>query len=149
MWRAARQRTEPARDWYLCHCERSEPCLKKCAHWFCCPLNKQRDISSQSFCWPALSSGFCRPLRHHSSHQCRSKADTVLFSRDHWHIVFPNSVLFFCDILSSLLNLSLYIYLFIAWTLFCMWSCIRGQIYMFPIDIMLTEFAKQHITCDV
>lgn len=93
MWRAARQRTEPARDWYLCHCERSEPCLKKCAHWFCCPLNKQRDISSQSFCWPALSSGFCRPPRHHSSHRCRSKASAVSFSRDHWYIVFPNSVL--------------------------------------------------------
>lgn len=86
MWRAARQRTEPARDWYLRHCERSEPCLKKCAHWFCCPLNKQRDISSQSFCRPALSSGFCRPLRHHSSRQCGSKAYTVLFGRDHRYI---------------------------------------------------------------
>lgn len=48
MWRAARQRTKPARDWYRCHRERSEPCLKKRGHRFSCPLNKQRDISAPS-----------------------------------------------------------------------------------------------------
>lgn len=69
MWRAVRQRTKPARDWYRCHCERSEPCLKKRGHRFSCPLNKQRDISAPSLRCAVIGSDFCQPLRNNSSHQ--------------------------------------------------------------------------------
>lgn len=46
MWRAVKRRRKPACDWYGCHRERSEPCLKKGGYRFCCPLNKQRDVSA-------------------------------------------------------------------------------------------------------
>lgn len=63
-----RERSRP-RDWYRCHRERSEPCLKKRGHRFCCPLNKQRDISAPSRRCAVTASDFCQPLRNNSCDQ--------------------------------------------------------------------------------
>lgn len=68
MWGAVMWRRKRACDWYGCQRERSEPCLKKRSYRFCCPLNKQRDISA------VTHSDSCQPLQNNSSHQRRLAA---------------------------------------------------------------------------
>lgn len=52
MWRAAKRGTKSARDWYRCHWERSEPCLKKTGPSILLPFKQTKGhlCTEPSFC---------------------------------------------------------------------------------------------------
>lgn len=108
MWRAVRQRTKPARDWYRCHCKRSEPCLKKTGPSILLPFKQTKG----HLCTEPLLCCYRRrllPASVNSSHQHKPTASDLCICHvfSHCHLTLcRNETLFWFTLREKLSTLS-------------------------------------------